>query len=148
MAESRLVIKASFDASEMILGLRRAAAALESASTAPTDDAVTLTEALDEVESMVAQHCHPNPDGTYDSDALSANRDAFALLVKAGRAEYVREPYGRMATIRLLPPVERAVEDVPGPDDFDTLDPDCRSQKHGSCVGGPCTCPCHEVHRA
>ncbi len=23
------------------------------------------------------------------------------------------------------------------------LDPDCRDGKHGSCVGGPCECPCH-----
>lgn len=24
------------------------------------------------------------------------------------------------------------------------LDPDCRQGKHGSCVGGPCECACHE----
>ena len=22
-------------------------------------------------------------------------------------------------------------------------DPDCRNKKHGSCIGGPCLCPCH-----
>lgn len=23
------------------------------------------------------------------------------------------------------------------------IDPDCRDNKHGSCVGGPCGCQCH-----
>jgi len=23
------------------------------------------------------------------------------------------------------------------------IDPDCRDKKCGSCVGGPCGCPCH-----
>jgi hypothetical protein len=87
--------------------LRDAAAALERAQAAPPDSAVTLAEALDEVESMVTQHCHSLPGDVYETGALSANRDAFDLLVRAGRAEYVgNEPYGRMATIHLLPNVE------------------------------------------
>jgi hypothetical protein len=33
----------------------------------------------------------------------------------------------------------------PGPtNDAPLLDPDCRDEKHGSCVGGPCECWCHE----
>lgn len=26
------------------------------------------------------------------------------------------------------------------------IDPDCRDRKHGSCIGGPCQCPCHQQH--
>jgi hypothetical protein len=142
MAESNLRITATFDPSSLIDGLRRAADALEASREEPVAG-VTLSEALDEVESMVTQHCHALGEW-YETGALSANRDAFDLLVRAGRAEYVGEPFGRMATIRLHPPVERAVVDVPGPDDLVVLDPDCRAGKHGSCVGGPCTCTCHE----
>ncbi len=25
------------------------------------------------------------------------------------------------------------------------IDPDCRDGKHGSCVGGPCECACHQL---
>jgi hypothetical protein len=147
VAESRLVIKASFDASEMILGLRRAAEALEAAQARPEPRPEAIEDVLDALEDMVTQHCHQTGEW-YDTGALSANRHAMDVLVAAGRAEFIGEPYGRMATIRLHPPVERAVVDVPGPDDLEVLDPDCRADKHGSCVGGPCTCSCHEVHRA
>jgi hypothetical protein len=146
MAESNLRITATFDPSSLIDGLRRAADALEASRPEPVAG-VTLEDALDEVESMVTQHCHALGEW-YETGALSANRDAFDLLVRAGRAEYVGgEPFGRMATIRLTRG-EREVVDVPSPDDLVMLDPDCRADKHGSCVGGPCTCNCHEVHRA
>jgi hypothetical protein len=111
-SDTRLIVKVGFDASDLIAGLRDAADAIEkSQELVAAHSRVTLTDALDEVESMVTQHCHEH-DGTYDTSALSANRDAFALLVRAGRAEYVGEPYGRTAVIRLTPPdVSRGTED-------------------------------------
>ena len=30
-------------------------------------------------------------------------------------------------------------------DDEPLFDPDCRDGKHGSCVGAPCECGCHEA---
>jgi len=60
---------------------------------------VTLEDALDVIEWLVRQHCYSVGD-EYDTEALSTNRDAFELLVQAGRAEYVGEQYGRRAFIR------------------------------------------------
>lgn len=62
---------------------------------------VALDEALDTVEDLVIQHCYAESDGSYDTSALSTNRDAFDLLVRAGRAKYVGEQVGRRAFIRL-----------------------------------------------
>lgn len=143
MAESVLRIRATFDPSSLIDGLRAAATALE-ASQAPARDSgnVTLDEALEAVIDLVTQHCH-NQDGDdihYETSALSANRDAFDLLVRAGRAIYVEEPYGRVATIALLP---EGVPVAPEGDDEPMLDPDCRDGKHGTCIGDPCGCRCH-----
>jgi hypothetical protein len=64
-----------------------------------------LEATLDDLADMVGQHCHREGD-LYETGALSANRDAFARLVGEGRAEYVGEPFGRMATIRFLVPEE------------------------------------------
>jgi hypothetical protein len=30
-------------------------------------------------------------------------------------------------------------------DDEPVFDPDCRDSRHGSCVGGPCECGCHDA---
>lgn len=59
-------------------------------------------DALDTVEYLVRQHCYQEEDGSYDTSALSVNRDAFALLVQAGRAEYVGNQVGRRAFIRFI----------------------------------------------
>lgn len=137
MAESKMTVKIGLDVTGLISGLRDAADHLDAMhATQQRIDAstVTLAEALDEVESMVTQHCYPVGD-LYETGALSANRDAFDLLVRAGRAEYVGEPYGRMAVIRLTRPLPVVTEPV--------LDPDCRDGKHGSCMGGVCECSCH-----
>ncbi len=57
--------------------------------------------AVDIIQWMVEQHAYLVGD-TYETGALSVNRDAFNFLVAAGRAEFVGEPFGRMATIRLI----------------------------------------------
>lgn len=36
---------------------------------------------------------------------------------------------------------EQAALASPAPEPL--IDPDCRSGKHATCVGGPCECPCH-----
>lgn len=66
------------------------------------DESLERDEALDNVEWLVRQHCYQEEDGSYDTSALSTNRDAFDLLVKMGRAEYVGEQVGRRAFIRFL----------------------------------------------
>lgn len=64
------------------------------------DTARAYHDAADLVAELVSQHCYQEGDGSYDTAALSTNRDAFELLVQAGRAEYVGEQYGRRAFIR------------------------------------------------
>jgi hypothetical protein len=59
-------------------------------------------DAVEIIEWLVQQHCYQEEDGSYDTAALSTNRDAFDFLVQAGRAEYVGEQYGRRAFIRFL----------------------------------------------
>lgn len=61
-----------------------------------------LEDALDALEDMVRQFCYQEEDGSYDTGALSTARDAFAVLVAAGRAEYVGEQVGRRAFIRMV----------------------------------------------
>lgn len=59
----------------------------------------TQNELLDHIEWLVNQHCYEEY-GVYDTGALSVNRDAFEILVKYGRAEYVGNQVGRRAFIK------------------------------------------------
>jgi hypothetical protein len=57
---------------------------------------------LDELSYMVSQHCYSSDDpGVYDSGALTANIDAFEVLVESGRAKWVGEVAGRRGFIRM-----------------------------------------------
>jgi len=68
-------------------------------------DPECLSQALDVVEDFVRRDCaDSSPDGepdVYDSCASSTYLAAFELLVACGRAEWVGEPVGRRAFIRL-----------------------------------------------